>query len=80
VRTRAARKPKNATPIAPTITKAKDGSHAPSTSRNPITLRGSAIPETTKPPPKSAPETSAAPSSRFERALGAAGLAVSLTA
>ena len=49
------RKPTNVTATAPAITKAKDGSHCPKTSRNPITLPGLIMPETISPKPNKSP-------------------------
>ncbi len=45
--------------MAPTMTKASDGSHRPARSRNPSTFTGLIIPDTSSPIPKTRPATKA---------------------
>jgi hypothetical protein len=54
-RLRAAANATAATPIAPPITKASEGSQAPGRSRKPSTLAGSAMPDTRRPSPNTKP-------------------------
>ncbi|BBP59481.1 hypothetical protein PHLH4_30710 [Pseudomonas sp. St316] len=64
VRLRAPPKPTIATAIAPTMTNAREGSHIPATSRNPSTLAGFVIPDTSKPTPNMSPANQAKKSAK----------------